>query len=95
VLKTTRAAGKIARKDQKRQEAANINKLHLDKSPEGRKKLEHILANVARRGKKRDTPVLPAVHRIQGMSESGAITTSELESSEVFAARRLNREKAL
>jgi hypothetical protein len=30
--------------------------------------------------------VLPAVHRIQGMSESGAITTSELESSEVFAA---------
>jgi ribonuclease HI len=86
VLKTTRAAGKRARKDQKRQEATNINKLHLDKSPEGRKKLEHILANVARRGKKRDTPVLPAVHRIQGMSEAGAITTSEQESSEVFAA---------
>jgi hypothetical protein len=39
VLKTTRAAGKRARKDQKCQEAANINKLHLDKSLEGRKKL--------------------------------------------------------
>jgi hypothetical protein len=55
MLRTTRVAGKRARKDHKRQEVANINKLHLDKSPEGRKKLEHILANVARRGKN-ETP---------------------------------------
>jgi hypothetical protein len=91
VLKATRAAGKKARREQKRQEAADINKLHLDKSSEGRKKLEHILANVARRGKKRETPVLPAVHRIQDMSEAGGITTSELDSSEeVFAAHLAN-----
>ena len=48
--------------------------------------MARLIANVARRGKAREAPVLPPVKRIDSMSQPGEMTSSELETSQVFAA---------
>ena len=53
--------------------------MHADKSPESTKKMARLIANVARRGKAREAPVLPPVKRIGSMNQPGEMAHDDLE----------------
>jgi hypothetical protein len=86
-LRSARALGRNAKRKEEKEQARRTNRLHADKSPESAKKREaRLIADVARRSRAREAPVLPPVKRIGSMDRPGEMTSSELEASQVFAA---------
>jgi hypothetical protein len=83
-----RTLGRNTKRKQVKEQARQTNQLHADKSksPESAKKMARLIADIARRGKAREAPILPPARRIDIMDRPGEVTTSELEASQVFAA---------